>query len=380
MQTSIVSIIFLSVFLGFAPVFFYSWFFFLRRKKRFQMGKQPTALLITMFFGGIGSVVLSYFAERFLIGFLPPEFGLCVANSPACQSDNAFTIWVLFSATFFIVGPVEEGGKWLAAYFISSHSPKFTRIIDGVKYGVAVGLGFAAAENALYLFNSLRVLDLNSFVSTFLLRFAISTLAHILYSGIFGYYIGKAQFQRYGRVRTYATGLILAIVTHGLFDFVLFSQVGFYAIILLALMFGVVIYRFKAPENYAVRIPEFIRKKPAAQEKAYVIPVEQDLAAAQTGYQNIYAEISPELRPLPPKQFKKEFIPDEVPSEFAKQIEPELTKKKLKLPEETVPTRQVRPQPSIARNPQPLSVSGAKKIVDSSVARVKKQSLQINPQ
>ncbi len=381
MQASIASIIFLSIFLGFAPVLFYSWFFFLRRKKRFQKGKQPTALLIMMFFGGIGAVILSFFSERFLIGFLPPEFGLCVASSPLCRTDNAFTILILAVATFLIVGPIEEGFKWLAVFFIGSKSPKFTRIIDGVKYGVAVALGFASAENALYLFSSLRVLDINSFVSTFLLRFAVSTLAHIMYSGIFGYYIGRAQFQRYGRVKLYAIGLLLAIATHGLFDFVLFSNVGFYAILLLALMFGVVWVRLKSPENYAVRIPEFIRRKPAAREKAYTIPVSTNLTPAYAGYQNIYAEIDPELRPVAPRQIKDEFIPDEVPSEFAQEKTVETIKKDLKVPEKTVSTH---PE-SMRQADKPISTPsltqlGAQGIVDQSVAKVKKRSLQISGQ
>lgn len=380
MKTSIVSILFLSVFLGFIPVVFYSWFFFLRRKKKFQAGKQPTGLLILMFLGGIGAVIFSYFAEKYLIAFLPQDFGLCVSSSPLCQTDSPFTILVLAVATFFIVGPVEEGFKWLSLYFISARSPLFTRVIDGVKYGVAVGLGFAAAENALYLFTTLKTLDLNSFVSTFLLRFAISTLAHVLYTGISGYYVGKAQFRRHGRLRLYAIGLLLAVVTHGLFDFVLFSKVGFYAIILLALMFGVVINKLRSPENYAVRIPEFFRTKPAALQKAYTVPVETGTISPYTGYRNIYAEIPTSLRPVAPRQIKHEFVPDTVPSEFAAQNHAEAVKEKLKVPQSTVPTRNI--NQAGQKNPAitPLSEMGAAKIVDSSVASLKKKSLQINKQ
>ncbi len=380
MQTSIVSILFLSVFLGFIPVVFYSWFFFLRRKKKFQVGKQPTGLLVIMFFGGIGAVIFSFFAEKYLIAFLPSSFGLCVASSPLCQTDSPFTILVLAIATFLIVGPVEEVFKWLAVYLVSMRSTQFTRVIDGVKFGVAVGLGFAAAENALYLFSTLKTLDLNSFVSTFLLRFAISTLAHVLYTGISGYYIGKAQFQRYGRFKLYAIGLVIAIITHGLFDFVLFSKVGFYAIILLALMFGVVFNKLRSPENYAVRIPEFIRHKPAALQAAYTIPVQVGAVNAYTGYRNIYAQIPDSLRPLAPRQIKSEFIPKTVPSEFASVGKEQVVKEKLTVPQMTVPTRSLSDGDDAYKknDSQALSKIAAVKIVDSTVASLKKKNILSN--
>jgi RsiW-degrading membrane proteinase PrsW (M82 family) len=408
-RTNIVSVLFLSAFLGFAPVIFYSWFFFLRRSKKFQRGKQPTALLSLMFLGGIAAVVFSYFAERFLIGYLPPEFAYCVSNSPLCQTDNAFTIWILAVATFAIVGPIEEGFKFLAVYFISYRSATFTRIIDGAKFGVATALGFASAENALYLFSSLRVLDLNSFVSTFLLRFALSTLAHTLYSGIFGYYLGKAQFQRYGRWRLISVGLFLAIFTHGLFDFVLFSQVGFYAIIVLVLLFIALYVRFKSPENFAVRIPEFMRRKPLSASGVYQIPVERELQSAYAGMGTILAEIPKELQPITPQQIRPEYLPAEVPSEFAAIPDEEKIKRELKVPKGTVPARNFSPEtqniriqnaratrriirvtpvrvpsrpPTPIVTPQPevrFTRQNARDIVDSSVSDIKRKRLQVLP-
>lgn len=296
-----------------------------------------------MFFGGIAAVVASYFIEKYLIAFLPPEFAYCVGNSPLCRTDSAYTIWILALASFAIVGPVEEVTKFLAAYLISYRSPAFTRIIDGAKFGVAVALGFAAAENALYLFSSLKVLDLNTFVSTFLLRFALSTLAHTLYSGMFGYYLGKAQFQRYGRFRLILIGLFLATVTHGLFDFVLFSQVGFYAIIILFFLFAAIYVRFKQPENFAIRIPEFMRGKPQAARSIIKVPVEGELQPAYAGLGTILSEIPEELRPITPQDIKPEYLPDEVPSEFASHQQEAPVKKVLKVPTGTVPTRHFTP-------------------------------------
>ncbi|MFH0831194.1 MAG: PrsW family intramembrane metalloprotease, partial [Parcubacteria group bacterium] len=347
MRTSFISVLFLAIFLGFAPVVFYGWLFFLRRKKKFQQGRQPTTLLTMMFLGGVAAVVFAFFSERYLIRFLPPEFSYCVSNSPFCQTNSPSTIGILAFATFLIVAPVEEGFKFLSAFFISFRSPQFTRVIDGAKYGIAVALGFASAENALYLFTSLRELDLNTVASTFLLRFALSSPAHLFYSGLFGYYLGRAQFTQYRRWRLIATGLFFAVVAHGLYDFVLFSKVGFYAIFLLVVLFAVLYFVFKSPQNFAVRIPEFMRRHPAAREKLYRIPVEQELAPAYQSLRPILAEIPPELQPITSQNLKPEFLPKEVPSEFAEQLGERAVREQIKVPKTTVPVRSIKPNPAL---------------------------------
>ncbi|MDP2587232.1 MAG: PrsW family intramembrane metalloprotease [bacterium] len=407
MRTSFISVLFLSVFIGFTPVIFYGWLFFLRRKKKFQQGKQPTAMLSMMFLGGIASVVFAFFVERYLIQFLPAEFSYCVASSPLCETTSVVTIGILALATFAIVAPVEEGFKFLSVYFISLRSTQFTRIIDGAKYGIAAALGFASAENALYLFTSLNQLDLNTFVSTFLLRFALSSPAHLFYSGIFGYYIGKAQFTRYGRGRLIATGLFLAILTHGLYDFVLFSQVGFYAIFLLVILFGVLYFVFKSPENFAVRIPEFMRRHPSTRDKIMRIPVEQELSPANQGLRTILAEIPKELQPITPQNLKPEYLPKEVPSEFAEQFSQSPVRAELNVPVSTVPVRSIkappgyrqpttRPRPAIGPVPERtvgralrvqtksqqkerLSRRGAAGLVDRSVVDISRRRLNVMP-
>ncbi len=344
MQTSFISVLFLSIFIGFTPVVFYGWLFFLRRKKRFQQGKQSTALLSIMFLGGIAAVVFAFFSERYLIQFLPESFGFCVAQSPLCQTASASTIGILAFATFFIVAPLEEGFKFLAVYFVSMRSPQFTRIIDGAKYGIAAALGFASAENALYLFTSLKQLDLNSFVSTFVLRFALSSPAHLFYSGLFGYYLGRAQFTRYGRGRLIATGLFLAMLTHGLYDFVLFSKVGFYAIFLLVALFGVLYFVFKSPENFAVRIPEFMRRHPSERQKFLIPAPAGGVAPAYESLRPILAEIPQELMPITPQNLKPEYLPSEVPSEFAEQPVEQAVRAQITVPITTVPVRSIKPQ------------------------------------
>lgn len=403
-QNNIVAIVFLSILLGAAPVLFYVWLFYLKRTQKFQKVKNPTGLLVLMFVAGIASVVAAFFAEKFLIGFVPAEFAYCVGKSPLCRVDDPFTVLVLFGTTFFVVGLVEELFKCAAAFLVSYKQPRFTRIIDGVKFGVAVSLGFAAAENALYLIPSLQAFDINTFVSTFVVRFIYSTLAHTLYTGIFGYYLGQAQFVREGRWKLLAKGFALAVATHGLFDFVAFyAPVGFYLTIVVAIMFAFLYYQLRQPENFAVRIPEFLRRKPEEVRRAIMrVPVQRE--STPYGYLGtIQAEIADPLAPILPADIKPEYLPSEVPSEFAPQVAEPAVRGELKLPGETVTVKRFGPaesteqrrarigphlfKPSQAMQQRPVQVAqpqvpmftqeSAAGIVDKSVENVSRRRLQL---
>jgi len=84
-------------------------------------------------------------------------------------------------------------------------------------YSVTAALGFATFENFLYI---------SQFGPSLILMRAITgCLGHAGFSGIFGYYLGKAKFsQPQIKNNLILKGLAIAAFTHGLFDFVLFTQ------------------------------------------------------------------------------------------------------------------------------------------------------------
>ena len=53
----------------------------------------------------------------------------------------------VFSA---VVGLAEEGSKFLGAWSLAGHRREFDEPVDGVIYGCAAALGFAAVENVKY--------------------------------------------------------------------------------------------------------------------------------------------------------------------------------------------------------------------------------------
>jgi RsiW-degrading membrane proteinase PrsW (M82 family) len=243
------SVIFLAVFLGFAPGIFWLWFYRQRDKKN----PEPNKLMLLLFAGGMAATIPAALIQYFIQEFIPGKYLLCLDQG--CNLNIGANILFVLAFMFLVVAPSEEIFKYLFTKWISFKSKHFDQIIDGIKYSVAVALGFASLENVLYLVGSLSVADFDTVVSTLLTRFFISTLAHTLYAGVMGYYIGRARFDEYHRKSLLRTGLLLAIVVHGTFNFLLYTDLGYYSIILVAIIFAVLIQKFRSRELTQVRQP-----------------------------------------------------------------------------------------------------------------------------
>jgi hypothetical protein len=114
---------------------------------------------------------------------------------------------------FFVVGPVEELAKLLVVYGYAYRQPDFDEPLDGVIYSATAALGFAAAENIIYLTqNSPLVL---------LLRGPLSNPGHALFSSLWGLALSRAKAApnlARKRLRIIAAGWLLASLMHALFD------------------------------------------------------------------------------------------------------------------------------------------------------------------
>jgi protease PrsW len=126
----------LSIFFGFAPMFIFAWFvYWLDRYE-----KEPALLL-----GGVfiwGAVVAS--GAAFLINTL-----LGVGIYLATGSENAAD----FTTGSFIAPIVEESLKGFAVLLVFLvFRREFDSILDGMIYAAIVALGFAATENAYYIY------------------------------------------------------------------------------------------------------------------------------------------------------------------------------------------------------------------------------------
>lgn len=94
--------------------------------------------------------------------------------------------------TFMIVGVIEEIMKMLSVKVIDEHSIK--DIDDAIEFFVLAALGFSFTENVLYFYNIWLNQGVENIFLPFLFRSSFSTFAHLLFSGVLGYYYGIAHF------------------------------------------------------------------------------------------------------------------------------------------------------------------------------------------
>ena len=162
--------------------------------------KEPKRLLIISFLlGAIVSIIIT----TVLYGVF--EFAVPLTNS--------LSVLQQFVQAFFVVGFSEELSKYLVVLLFAQRNKAFNEPFDGIVYAVMVSMGFAATENIMYV--------MNSGVTTALLRAFTAIPAHATFGILMGYFMGKAKFSE-NRIILNLTGLALAILFHGAYDFFLF--------------------------------------------------------------------------------------------------------------------------------------------------------------
>ncbi len=122
---------------------------------------------------------------------------------------------------FLVVGPVEEGAKFLIARIFIFRSLEFDEAIDGLIYSSAVSIGFASMESLIY-FPILEWPD-------HLARTLTAPLTHSLFSSLWGFGVGIAFFRsgsRKARILWQLLPLAGAALVHGLYDYVLLAMNG----------------------------------------------------------------------------------------------------------------------------------------------------------
>ncbi len=183
--------------LALGPGVFWVWYFYHRDK----FEPEPAALIIKIFL--IGALI------TIPVAFIEGFFGLFIA-SPVIMG--------------VVVAPVvEEYGKfWVVRRFIY-RDVEFDEPMDGIVYAASAALGLASFENVLYVFAAYAASP-SLALGTVAIRAIFSVPGHALFSSVWGYALGRAKFtaaQR--RPAIIARGLALAMVLHGIFNFLLFS-------------------------------------------------------------------------------------------------------------------------------------------------------------
>lgn len=192
--------VFLIAFLGgLIPALFWLWFWLREDKAR----PEPRMLVFSAFIAGMLVVPLVLPLQKLALDRF--------------SGDNLIFVWVV----------IEEILKYSAALVVVLWHQAVDEPVDYVIYMITIALGFAAVENALFLFTPLLQGDTIATLLTGNFRFLGATLLHVLASGTVGVAMALS-FYKSDVVRiTYSTlGLCIAIVLHALFNFFIIKASG----------------------------------------------------------------------------------------------------------------------------------------------------------
>ncbi len=123
--------------------------------------------------------------------------------------DNRMIMWVI----------IEEAMKYVIALLVVLWNRAVDEPIDLIMYMIFVALGFAALENALFIYDPLMAGRYVESIFTGSLRFLGATLLHVLASATVGVCMALAFYKSNSIRLLYGTiGLFIAIVLHALFN------------------------------------------------------------------------------------------------------------------------------------------------------------------
>lgn len=174
--------------------------------KRDSANPEPPKMLMKAFFYGMVSTVVTFI-------FLPVTE---MIGDITMLDDNPLAL--AFKQAFFSAALPEEGAKLLMLWLLLRNNPYFDERFDGIVYAVCVGMGFAAVENVLYLFN-----NYDSWLSVGIVRALFAVPGHFFDAVIMGYYYSHYHFGTRRNPATKALILAAPVVAHGIYDGILFS-------------------------------------------------------------------------------------------------------------------------------------------------------------
>lgn len=168
--------------------------------------KEPVGLILKLLLFGALTVIPAGIIESICESYVIPSLGI--------SSGTVLYDFVLY---FMVVAWTEEGVKHFALKRITWTHPAFDYSFDAVVYSVAVGLGFAAAENVSYVFMY--------GLSTALTRAMTAIPGHCIFAIYMGYFYGMARI-RYTHLQPARSSanmflsMLVPVLMHGAYDFI----------------------------------------------------------------------------------------------------------------------------------------------------------------
>lgn len=171
---------------------------YIRQLDKYEPEPWPT-IGRSFLFGAVSAVPI-YFVERWLEGIGP-------------FSGFMGTVY----AAFVIAAVTEETGKGLFAYASVWRRPEFNEVMDGIVYYGVAHMGFAVAENLLYVFVQGNIYE---GLLTAMVRTTTAVPMHVVVGMIMGYHMGVVRFAHRWQEKALhlAEGWLLPVLLHGFYN------------------------------------------------------------------------------------------------------------------------------------------------------------------
>ncbi|MBF8982074.1 PrsW family intramembrane metalloprotease [Lutibacter sp. B2] len=167
--------------------------------------REPIGLLVKVFLLGALSVIPIAVIESILVRF------------------NIFSgVLGVVYVSFIVAGFTEEFFKRSVVLRSAYNHSAFDEKLDGIVYSVFSALGFATVENIMYIVFRFSA---NAYIGLY--RGILSVPAHMLFGVTMGYYLSIAKFSMDEEIRrrNLKKALLIPMLLHGIFDFILMSKI-----------------------------------------------------------------------------------------------------------------------------------------------------------
>ncbi len=156
-------------------------------------------------------------------------------------------IMALLFENFIVIALTEEFFKRRAVLPRVMNEEAFDERLDGIVYCVMASLGFATIENIMYVI-SYWSSDPYLWIS----RGLLSVPAHMMFGVIMGYYLSRAKFCTNPKLqKSYmARSLWIPVLFHGIYDFIILSQIQILLILFIPFVIFMWIYSIRKIREY----------------------------------------------------------------------------------------------------------------------------------
>lgn len=189
------------------------WLFYYLRK---DVHPESVSMILKIFFWG-SAITIPVFFIQIGMNYLLDTFVID-------KFISSIIYW------FVVISFSEELFKYLVVKFGVLNSSHLDEPLDIMLYMVISALGFTAVENILYIFSPMGNFSLTEILNRTLIlsfvRFVGATFLHTLCSAVIGYAVAISLCDLKNRRLEAGTGIMLAVLLHGMYDFSIITLGG----------------------------------------------------------------------------------------------------------------------------------------------------------